>query len=517
MYCLSILKLVLFYFILCSNYVDCVPRTNFLGNSRCMENYRYSSSNISAFNVCKDHPCLLIKADEPHVIVSSENFTRDPIKCKDIKWNHGDGLRGSLFDLIDEIPSLEESYCIFNGDECSFDDQITFLQYAYSLNQSQHQFIVAGLMFIMSYRVNNFSISSRAFAHGPILIVGERPLYLRPLSFHEAMRAVCGPFPPETWGFIFLTVLFFIVVRIGISVSFTLPFHWTSIWWNIWGEYETAKEYNRINIESASNITHSNSEDSIQFTRPAHITDLIRSEIIKSRKRLEFYNKYWSSSAKVFVFVTVLFYELALFHHVFENSRPPYIGMRDLSRDEMQKFVLLGKSGMERYFEMAADPKMEQTNSGAVPWIREGSLVDVYDRILKNKSFGVTYDRSWDKMKRDHLCNKLTVYRTESKHSYYAGWFYSKDVPEKTRLAIDQNISTLLERGKANDILSEEKSGEECDPKNPKINFMLLFLPLLPLSLFLMIAIFLRILYHLIFDFRLYAPSQPQPEVPKAW
>lgn len=53
----------------------------------------------------------------------------------------------------------------------------------------------------------------------------------------------------------------------------------------------------------------------------------------------------------------------------------------------------------------------------------------------------------------DHTCNKLTVYESKPENPYPARWFYSKDVPEKPRLAIDQDISKLFEKGKVKELL----------------------------------------------------------------
>lgn len=494
-----ILNLFLVCVVLYGNIVLSVVAENVLNRSKCMKDYY---ENESTYKVCEDHPCLLFKVDEPYVYLHSNNFTRHPFKCKESLEKYRSDLGGSFFQFIksENIPPLEDAYCIFNGDECSFNDEIDFLSDSYRKNPS-HQFIVAGIMFIMSYRINNDSIPSTPFTHGPILIVG--PIESRHLTFTEALHVVSGPFEPMAWHFILVILLFFAIVRIGISLSFTHPLSWLALWWNIWGEYATAERHINVDAETSMHTLDLSRDSLYEFAEAKRLTGFRRSKYEESREMLCFYNKYWSISAKLFLFLTVLFYELALFNHVFEiMARPPKRNIANLTENDMKKFVLLRDSGIEKYFKLTADPRGEYNSSVSVPWVRVSSLDAAYRYVLdsKNKTFSVSYDWSLIlEMNRNQTCDKLTFYETDVKRSYNGGWFYSKGVRDKNRVAIDKSLSELVELGKADDLLHEHDASEYkyCGRNEPRVNFMLLFLPLLPMSLFLMIGIFVRVLFHL--------------------
>lgn len=293
----------------------------------CMESYR---RNISAFSVCQHQPCLIFKDVVSYILVESKNVTRYPFHCKDSLSKYRKILRGPYFSFIQNIPALEESYCIFAGDECSYDDEIKFLSEARSMKQG-HQFIVSGLMFIMSYRINDDSIPSTPFTHGPILIVGL--IESRQLSFIKALEAVSGPFETSSWGFILVIVLIYALVRIGISLTFTVPFRWLPFWWNVWGEYEEAEEQQNVNTQNVLFNVEMDGDGSNNLLEADDLPNLQEREIQRNYRALFFYNKYWAVSAKLFLFLTVLFYELALFNHVFEIlSRPPRRNIQDLSK-----------------------------------------------------------------------------------------------------------------------------------------------------------------------------------------
>lgn len=462
--------------------------------TNCMESYR---RNISAFSVCQHRPCLIFKEVVSYVSVESKTFSRYPFPCQDSLTIYRKTLRGPYFPFIQNIPALNDAYCIFAGDECSFDDQIKFLSEARRMEQG-HQFIVSGLMFIMSYRINNDSIPSTPFTHGPILIVG--PIESPYLTFLNALEAVSGPFETTTWVFILIILLIYVLARIGISMTFTTPFRWIPFWWNVWGEYEAAEEQQNINAQNNQSNQEMDGDDFNNLPEPEDLANL-REQEFQNKKLLVFYNKYWTISAKVFFFLTVLFYELALFNHVFEIlARPPRSNIQDLPKQEMERFVLVRNSGYEGYFRLAADSRNEYLNADDIdiPWQRVDTVADAYKSMMENRKFSVCFERSLIiQMKTNYACDKLTFFETDAKRTYNGGWFYSRDVPENTRLEIDKSLTELVEEGRAQEILHEEDDANyrNCGRRETRISFILLFLPLVPLSLFIIIGIFFRLMY----------------------
>lgn len=470
-----------------------------LEGTKCMASYRKS---ISDFEVCKDHPCLIFKEAVSYISVRPTNFTRHPFKCKEALTKYKKDLIGPYFHFIQTIPALADAFCIFAGEECSFDNQIEFLRDAYKTNQ-RHQFMVTGLMFIMSYRINNYSIPSTPFTHGPILVVGPRES--SELSFVKTLDVVSGPFETTAWVFIIIVLFSFVFVRICISFSFTFPINLKSFWWNVWGEYTTAKKYQNdnpdiLNMENMEQGEESNSDNPNYFSQSTYVNKVKVAEIERNREALEFYNKYWTVSAKLFLFLTVLFYELALFTHVFEIlTRSPRKNIRNITKSEMEDFVLVKDSGYESYFRVAADPggAYDHASDSKIPWKRVDSVADAFKSVMTNRTFSICYERSLIReMKNNDACENLTFYETDAQRSYNGGWYYSKAVPEETRIAIDRELSQQFQDGSVDEILHTENGLEymKCRGSEPRISFMLLFLPLLPMSLFLLLGIFLRIL-----------------------
>lgn len=440
--------------------------------------------NTSTFSVCQHRPCLIFKEIGTYVSVESNNFTRYPFRFENSMAKYRNTLRGPFFNFLQNIPALNDSYLIYAGDECSFDDQIKFLTEARALKQG-HQFIVSGLMFILRYRINNDSIPSMPFTNGPIVIVG--PTESRHFTFIDTLEAFSRPLEVTTWISILNVLLILSVVRIGISLTFTVPLNWLPFWMNVWGLYEEAEEQRNFNPN---------------IQPDAHDFPLDEQENLRYRSALQFYNKYWTTSVKVFFVLTVLFYELALFNHVFELlNRPPQRNIQRLSEDEMKRFVLVKNSGYEWYFRLAADSKRkyEDADDVDIPWQQVETVADAYKSMMENGTFSVFSDRSSIvQMKSNNACNKLSFYETDANRFYNGGWYYSADVPQKTRLMIDKSITKLVEHGRAREILDEEDDDayRSCGRKQTKIEFMLLFLLLLPLSLLTLIGIIIRLTCH---------------------
>lgn len=166
----------------------------------------------------------------------------------------------------------------------------------------------------------------------------------------------------------------------------------------------------------------------------------------------------------------------------------------------MERFVIVLNSGYERYFRLAADSKHEYLNADSVdiPWQRVDTVANAYKSMMENGTFSVCFELSpIIEMERNNACDKLIFYETDAKRSYNGGWFYSTDVPEKTRMKIDKSLVELVEEGRAQEILHKEDGAtyRSCGRNKPRINFMLLFLPLLPFSLFIIIGIFIMLMY----------------------
>ena len=223
----------------------------------------------------------------------------------------------------------------------------------------------------------------------------------------------------------------------------------------------------------------------------------------KDLKLLKFYNKYWTKSIQVFSLLTLVFFELSLYNHVFELlSREPSKGMQRLSNRELSQFVMLGGAAQEHFFRISADPQGKYDEAiemnGNVPWKRKKSMEEVYDELLRNPGmFSMSYERVLMYQMENHdVCDKLTFYNTNAKTKvYYGGWYYSKGVPERTRRLIDSELSKAVERGEIDSILQHDdvNGTKKCGRSKPSINGLVYILPLIPLSISIIFMLFVRV------------------------
>ena len=481
------------------------------GATDCMGHF---NTHRKEFDVCRSVPCFLFKSEEPYVFVSP-NLSRLPFRCSERLERFKNPPYGPFFNVIQQVPQLRDAYCVFSGHECSFDDQVEFLQYAHENGGGDHQFIAGGILWTLSYRISPTAIPSVTFITGRILVLGPRKA--PQLSARDAWNAVFGPFEKNAWLYIISLIITFIVLRAGLAFLFTKPILWRAVFWNFFGEYETAQkiqdkavEANNQNGGNSGNIDDSTDEhNDSAHTNISGGMDEELNETRQNREILEFYNKYWMTAFKMFFALTILFYELALFTHVFEIlTRPPFKNIRNLNSIELDEFTMLKGAAQEYLFKISADPDNFYEGKEP-PWHPQRSLDDVYNALLHEGKYALSYEQvlQYKDYSRE-VCSELTYYRTNSKAQFYQGsWYYSVDVPQQTRLEIDKTITYLVEHGIMDQLLDHTKSDiDNCGRAMARISFTILILPLIPVTISIMLFILIRIVIEIIWICQIFRP-----------
>lgn len=126
------------------------------------------SDNPEQWDVCRLTPCMLFveMATIATASASSEVSSR-PFLCRrrieSASWLSGIGLE--IIDLLstEKHQPLYDSFCLFGGPKCSFNDMVAFFGAA-----KEHQFIAGGFVFLMPKRI---AADTRALTEDALIVV----------------------------------------------------------------------------------------------------------------------------------------------------------------------------------------------------------------------------------------------------------------------------------------------------------------------------------------------------------
>ncbi len=79
-----------------------------------------------------------------------------PFPCSEYNQRYK-GLKGPFFDILNATDKLRNTYCVWGGTDCQFDDMVKFVR---RTTRSKHKFIAGGLLFMLKYRISNETIAS---------------------------------------------------------------------------------------------------------------------------------------------------------------------------------------------------------------------------------------------------------------------------------------------------------------------------------------------------------------------
>lgn len=119
--------------------------------------------------------------------------------------------------MIREMKPLEDAYCVWAGNNYSFDGQLQLLTDSTAAG-NEHRWIAGGLLFVLEYRISSSSIPSASLIEDEIRVIGP-PVdgYTSPL---QAANTIVKPFTPKAWGFIFGCILAHVIVKACIAYDY---------------------------------------------------------------------------------------------------------------------------------------------------------------------------------------------------------------------------------------------------------------------------------------------------------
>lgn len=341
--------------------------------------------NNTRFKACETKKCFLFRYEKPFVFLDEKMKLEEhqaPFKCRDRKkvWPN---LKGAFFDIMDNIPEVEDALCVWAGskDSCVFDDMVRFLEK--TSIEGKHKFVVGGLMFLLGYRVSRYTIPSVPMLENQLNILGPSG---DSAGFKESFRIVSRPFTTEAWIFIISIMGAFLLVRIVIALNFMHRLDRYSFWSNLFGEYDTVaarrRIYNHLYCESCS---AGNSSFDLRCDRCRERRET-EDERIENLRAL---NTNWYRATHLSVIIIVLFYEIAVVNFVF--ARKSF--MNDF---EPSKFVLRRDTTQEYAFLHMLRRKGLHQDEEKVTWNRKKDLDEVFQTMMNSKppKFSLSYEVS---------------------------------------------------------------------------------------------------------------------------
>ncbi len=160
------------------------------------------------FNVCRTQLCFLFQFEAPHILPSKKLKAENPrhFRCSSRKLHPS--RDGVFFDVLRHVAdhepegaksSIRDAYCIYSGPNCTFDDEVSFLENTVAVSgDNNYNFILGGrVMFMPNRRAENIEQSAPIFTDSMVLIYRRRKQLHKP--FTEAWEKVLKPFKPDSW------------------------------------------------------------------------------------------------------------------------------------------------------------------------------------------------------------------------------------------------------------------------------------------------------------------------------
>lgn len=254
-------------------------------------------------------------------MVAEDNQTL--FRCKDRRTFFPD-LGGFSFNVKSALKSLDDDLCAFAGNQCSVDGMIEFIA-QYSNSPDGYQFGVTGMMFILPHRISSTSIPTVPIMDGRMVLLGPRT---KSQKKKYAFRRMVSPFQIDAW----LSIL---------GVAFVFLFLWLLISWSF---------QDPVHFRDVAGIMVRDLPGRFLVVPGEYPQDLgVLEENIQLANRFAFNTL--KLSVKVFLAITVLFYEIAVVYYIFEErGRTETIDIQGLKKSEMAKYIVIRGGAQEFVF-----------------------------------------------------------------------------------------------------------------------------------------------------------------------
>ena len=423
------------------------------------------------FDVCRTKECIVFRLEVPWIWIDTKRMNssehQQPFPCSQYSEKY-ENLYGPFFDILKQMPPLNDSLCVWGGNDCTYDDMVSFVQRTTS-RVEKYKFMTGGLLFNLRYRMNSpLSIPSVPLMEDHLIIIG--PRNDDRMSWASAWDALWRPFTTKAWAMLIFTLLSVVFLRVWISYHFTTPFTWHHFRDNLLGDYihsHTAPIYQRpTDVPVARHLD------------PAELRRL---------------NSYTTNGVKMLFILVLLYYEIAVVDFVFQNRTERVDSLSP------SQFVITENTTMEQIFvdEFLRSNKNENRRANrqgcrgnTVCWKEVHSIGEVFDTVTdrngtrsKQHLYSYVYEsfnRYWFKQNAS-LCQEIQVLEYDRLQRSFAGvWYYSKNIDLDRRTEIDRMILSLREKDIIRKLIQEE-AGASLPPKcetSTSISVLLLGVPI---------------------------------------
>ena len=454
----------------------------FLISVQATEMSQLLADNPSLFQPCETNLCFTFRSQQPNVVLDPQMRTADQqtlFKCRE-RASIFPHLSGLFFDVLDEMPELQNASCIWGGPEATFDGLVQFVRNVSLRNQSL-KFVAGGILFQMAHRMSSGSIPSASMFNSKVVVVSVNRPALK--AFNDAMNSIVGPFGKGTWWLLSGLILLFAALYAIINYCFL----------------------------SECSLLHMHNAMLEPFV-PRHwllrkgIDDVVSGD--ESRESRAYLIRVWMRSALLFFVICALFWEIGVVNFI-TNDRPYVVQFKlyGMRRHTLKRFVVHNGGAMETMLRNLALPSEIAHNTR--PWKTVATTDEIFDTLSETKSDMPLYTLSTNEitlyeLNNRGLCSKLAVHDTSDLlPDYSTVWYYSSHINQSMRSILDIRISRLREKGRIRKLF-ESRIGKEtlsCGLTTYSISIFVLLVPLglvlCPFFVFILTVLLVRWILHL--------------------
>jgi len=426
--------------------------TTALVSSECVPAFS-TPENAPYYDVCKETPCILFRTEEPFVFLDPKMTSLEhqrPFLCSEYLKQHDGQLRGALFKFIQRIKPVKDAYCVWAGPgkDCPFGGMLDFVNKS-GRSGYAHRWIVGNCLYSFDYKISNYTIPSLPLYDDRLRIIGP-PIkgYSRP---SDAWNTLLKVFKRTTWYYIASSLLILLFLR-AVVASICTALHGRS------RKFEWKQWFNRL--FDTENTYKRRGERQEVYWRSI--------------------NKWWLFSAKIFVGLTLLLWEIAIAVEVFKANLEAPSENIDPSR-----VAVIRNSSAKAVFK-------DFVNSSEEVWHEVDTIEELYKVVLNetnNIDYTVEYGvRNRYQMKtKPEICRRLRIYdefpsqivENRKPPTLYAVWFFSATIPLELRLEINEAISRNQKERRFQKFIEDiagDDVADSCKLKNNSIDWLLLAL-----------------------------------------
>lgn len=292
---------------------DCLPRLR---------------THPAEFKLCETKLCLMFLFEAPYKLATDPMKKRDNqtlFNCKE-REKIFSGLNGVTFQIMDKMKQMDDVYCVYAGNNCTFDGLIDLASTPPSPTW-RYRLGVSGMMYVLPHRIRPFLKPLVAMQQSRMALIGRRQYHV---DKPDAVASLFSPFALIAW--------------ISIVGCFALlAFLWMMTVW------QSSKKL-RLSTLARAIIGEP------RYAKISFNGTLAEKELFNTRQEyMHLSNKMAVTtirfSTKAFIAIIVILYEVTIVNYLFEQrSAPVTLNMKELSKHKLGKFTFTHGGATESMF-----------------------------------------------------------------------------------------------------------------------------------------------------------------------